>query len=788
MLRDLRITVLLLLLAVGGLDAALRETGSSLLPEIMHHGELHDVPEGMQAIGADGPPAWYWPGLADGSITYRRVLTLPANARIMGLLIASTGSGDNDTCLVRITSGASLLTQLGGVVVGGAGQFQQILLDSPIPADGGAQLAIEVERSTSEPPLPTADETCIDSGSSFIRVGSGSFTSVSHNLNLRLLVEWAPDLHGPELRLAEEPIWGTGNATIPLRVLARDLHGVSSLVALRGQDSTALGFAGRSGTQSDWEEWAAELTLPQGLEAGQSLNWTLVAMDSLGNASEHSFEPEVVAGYAWSREGGRGDQTWRQFQPAVPGALSALRVPLGLIRSSNQLDSLGISGAYFRMRGEGRVRALLVADNGGRPSGQSPEWDLLAPPDTVLLGEDCAGWQEVEFMIPDSLQGSVGDQVWVLLDANFPESALNPPAPLFEWLADSLSYEDSLSTSYGFDPLRSLWRAVEDGNFLLRARLDARDCSIDLRDGEFFADFDDSYADLECLLRSPQRIGYGWQHSTEGLFPSDCFFPDSTSGFPEAMLDPLGLQSGGYVAISSDDAGSPILNDTLFLPVMMVDGDVQLELLSLFATNFINQLEIERAQILFRSSSSLLESEPWLLKEGGDNFAQDADTTILCGVDADNNPLEFAAGSWRARTYIFDDLQTDTLFQLALTYFGDYAFGWAVDNIRVSQSGTDPNPSPWDGPQVKSAELGRVHPNPFNPATVIPYRVLESGPLNVAIYNLRGQRVKTLLDSRWEPAGTGSLRFAPEGLSSGIYFVRLQARGSTDTRRLLYLR
>ena len=83
-------------------------------------------------------------------------------------------------------------------------------------------------------------------------------------------------------------------------------------------------------------------------------------------------------------------------------------------------------------------------------------------------------------------------------------------------------------------------------------------------------------------------------------------------------------------------------------------------------------------------------------------------------------------------------------------------------------------------------------PNPFNSATLLTYRVSSPGPVNLMIYNVLGQAVRTLVDAshaagayqvRWDARDEGGVL-----LSTGVYIARLSYPGGVQTQRLLYLK
>jgi sugar lactone lactonase YvrE len=70
--------------------------------------------------------------------------------------------------------------------------------------------------------------------------------------------------------------------------------------------------------------------------------------------------------------------------------------------------------------------------------------------------------------------------------------------------------------------------------------------------------------------------------------------------------------------------------------------------------------------------------------------------------------------------------------------------------------------------------LQQNYPNPFNPTTVIKYSLPFDSRVSIKVYNLTGQEVKVLKDEVIS-AGSQEVQFNSQGLTSGVYFYRLNA-------------
>ena len=91
--------------------------------------------------------------------------------------------------------------------------------------------------------------------------------------------------------------------------------------------------------------------------------------------------------------------------------------------------------------------------------------------------------------------------------------------------------------------------------------------------------------------------------------------------------------------------------------------------------------------------------------------------------------------------------------------------------------------------------LKQNYPNPFNPSTVINYTIpqaLNSSKVTLEIFNLLGQKVKTLVDVK-QVAGEHSIQWdgkneAGNLVTSGIYLYRLKAESFIEMRKMTFIR
>ena len=110
-----------------------------------------------------------------------------------------------------------------------------------------------------------------------------------------------------------------------------------------------------------------------------------------------------------------------------------------------------------------------------------------------------------------------------------------------------------------------------------------------------------------------------------------------------------------------------------------------------------------------------------------------------------------------------------------------------VDRIRViypTWTSVEDNPSIIIPSGYK---LYQNYPNPFNPNTTISYDIPGTAHVSAAVYDLLGNKVISLFDG-YQEAGSYTLNFFADQLTSGVYFYRLQAGNWVDTKKMLLMK
>ncbi len=177
--------------------------------------------------------------------------------------------------------------------------------------------------------------------------------------------------------------------------------------------------------------------------------------------------------------------------------------------------------------------------------------------------------------------------------------------------------------------------------------------------------------------------------------------------------------------------------------------------------------------ILNGGTGKLIDMELWSVSTGGGIYGE------VTGVTLPGGALSTVAPNWSEPSL--------TDIELWIDYDAD---GFYDDTLRldvVTAVGEENgNVLPYQ------FTLSQNYPNPFNPVTNIEYSLPERSHVTIEVYNVLGQRVRTLVD-REESAGSYSISWngtttTGKPAATGVYLYRFRAGDYEETRKMLLLK
>jgi len=226
---------------------------------------------------------------------------------------------------------------------------------------------------------------------------------------------------------------------------------------------------------------------------------------------------------------------------------------------------------------------------------------------------------------------------------------------------------------------------------------------------------------IEFYLYIPS--GYTGSWSQFGVFINS----DSTEWGFIAMFDPSG--SGNIAAGGWGSAQFSFSYDTWMHNELIVD------------------LNSDWAEYYFEGNR--VHSWQWTLGAGGDIIPNQLSATNIMGFDFPN-PIEFAQ--------------------------------WYMDDYKLVRIDTTVGVNDFSVPE--NFQLYQNYPNPFNPSTSIKFEISELSFVTLKVYDVLGNEVAILVNEE-KPSGIYSAEFKATGMSSGIYFYKLQAGGFVSTKKMI---
>jgi subtilisin family serine protease len=177
-------------------------------------------------------------------------------------------------------------------------------------------------------------------------------------------------------------------------------------------------------------------------------------------------------------------------------------------------------------------------------------------------------------------------------------------------------------------------------------------------------------------------------------------------------------------------------------------------------------------------------TKAWYRKHGTSPWISLALTKIAEVVENEGIIVQANLGAATAEDSIAVDLRIASTGANGFTVDQVVSPAFAVGNWDTVATPVD---SPPDAERPMRFALEQNYPNPFNPTTTIKFRIPDPTLVTLKIFDMLGREVGVLVNER-RVAGEYKVEFDASGLSSGVYFYRLQAGTFVETRKLLLLK
>lgn len=134
-----------------------------------------------------------------------------------------------------------------------------------------------------------------------------------------------------------------------------------------------------------------------------------------------------------------------------------------------------------------------------------------------------------------------------------------------------------------------------------------------------------------------------------------------------------------------------------------------------------------------------------------------------------------------------------------LIVVSEESFGTAEYELEITPQGCPEEGIDWDvsitvtdevsvTARPRELRLGQNWPNPFNPATRIPFELRSAGAVSLEVFDISGRRVASPLEQVFYPAGSHSLLFDAGELASGVYLYTVRTPFGEQSNRMILAR
>ena len=198
--------------------------------------------------------------------------------------------------------------------------------------------------------------------------------------------------------------------------------------------------------------------------------------------------------------------------------------------------------------------------------------------------------------------------------------------------------------------------------------------------------------------------------------------------------------------------------------------------------NPVSEAEAVTVMATLSEAASTEVTIPLVLTAG---TAEEGDYGAIASIAIDKDEL---SGTGMMMTFADDDLDDETFTVTLGTLPSSIVAGaQASIEITITDAGERTSIESLEDAIPTDFSLEQNYPNPFNPSTAIEFSITKTQHVTLTVYDLLGQKVRTLLDGV-QPAGRHNVLFSGMGLASDTYLYILQTEEHRAVKMMTLLK
>ena len=239
-----------------------------------------------------------------------------------------------------------------------------------------------------------------------------------------------------------------------------------------------------------------------------------------------------------------------------------------------------------------------------------------------------------------------------------------------------------------------------------------------------------------------------------------------TVNIPVMIVDDLLDESEETVTLTLTDGTGYTVGSRKAYTLTITDNETAVTLSA--SPNPVSEAEDVTVMATLSEAASREVTIPLVLTAG---TAEEGDYGAIASIAIDKDELN---GTGMMMTFADDDLDDET-FTVALGALppGIVAGAQASLEITITDAGERTSIESLKDAIPTDFSLEQNYPNPFNPSTAIEFSITKTQHVTLTVYDLLGQKVRTLLNGL-QPVGRHNVLFSGMGLASDTYLYILQ--------------